>query len=104
MTQIIATSAPRAAAADSKAVTLQFDDNVLLALLLGDHDRHLVRLQQGLGVRLSCRGNRVAIAGDVGRVELAQTALTEARSNLAQAQYDYAVAVAGLRHAMGTTE
>ena len=77
MTQIIATSAPRAAAADSKAVTLQFDDNVLLALLLGDHDRHLVRLQQGLGVRLSCRGNRVAIAGDVGRVELAQAALTE---------------------------
>ena len=56
---------------------MQFDDNVLLALLLGDHDRHLVRLQQGLGVRLSCRGNRVAIAGDVGRVELAQTALTE---------------------------
>lgn len=77
MTQIIATSAPRASAADSKAVTLQFDDNVLLALLLGDHDRHLVRLQQGLGVRLSCRGNRVAIAGDVGRVELAQAALTE---------------------------
>ena len=34
MTQIIATSAPRASAADSKAVTLQFDDNVLLALLL----------------------------------------------------------------------
>jgi len=77
LTQIIATSAPRASAADSKAVTLQFDDNVLLALLLGDHDRHLVRLQQGLGVRLSCRGNRVAIAGDVGRVELAQAALTE---------------------------
>ena len=77
MTQIIATSAPRTSAADSKAVTLQFDDNVLLALLLGDHDRHLVRLQQGLGVRLSCRGNRVAIAGDVGRVELAQAALTE---------------------------
>ena len=77
MTQFIATSAPRPSAADSKAVTLQFDDNVLLALLLGDHDRHLVRLQQGLGVRLSCRGNRVAIAGDVGRVELAQTALTE---------------------------
>ncbi len=76
MTQIIATSASRPAAADSKAVTLHFDDNTLLALLLGDHDRHLVRLQQGLGVRLSCRGNRVAIAGDIARVDLAQTALT----------------------------
>jgi phosphate starvation-inducible PhoH-like protein len=62
--------------APGKAVTLTFGDNVLLPLLLGDHDRHLVRLEQGLGVRLSCRGNRVAIAGDAGRVEAAQTALT----------------------------
>jgi phosphate starvation-inducible PhoH-like protein len=60
----------------AKAVTLHFDDNALLSLLLGDHDRHLVRLEQGFGVRLSCRGNRVAIAGEPGRVELAQSALT----------------------------
>jgi phosphate starvation-inducible PhoH-like protein len=58
-----------------KAVTLQFSDNTLLPLLLGDHDRHLVRLEQGLGVRLSCRGNRVAIAGEASRVDAAQTAL-----------------------------
>ena len=60
---------------DGKAVTLQFRDNTLLPLLLGDHDRHLVRLEQGLGVRLSCRGNRVAIAGDPARVDAAQAAL-----------------------------
>jgi phosphate starvation-inducible PhoH-like protein len=60
---------------DGKAVTLQFSDNTLLPLLLGDHDRHLVRIEQALGVRLSCRGNRVAIAGDPGRVDAAQTAL-----------------------------
>ncbi len=60
----------------AKAVTLSFSDNALLPLLLGDHDRHLVRLEQGLGVRLSCRGNRVAIAGEPARVEAAQTALT----------------------------
>ena len=58
-----------------KAVTLQFGDNTLLPLLLGDHDRHLVRIEQALGVRLSCRGNRVAIAGDAARVETAQTML-----------------------------
>lgn len=46
-----------------KALTLQFNDNHLLALLLGDHDRNLVRLEKGLGVRLSARGNRVAISG-----------------------------------------
>ncbi len=59
-----------------KAVTLHFGDNALLPLLLGDHDRHLVRLEQGLGVRLSCRGNRVAITGEPVRVEAAQLALT----------------------------
>ena len=76
MTQIITAPSARPTLPDSKAVTLHFDNNALLAVLLGDHDRHLVRLQQGLGVRLSCRGNRVAIAGDAGRVEQAQTALT----------------------------
>jgi phosphate starvation-inducible PhoH-like protein len=56
----------------NKAVTLTFADNALLALLLGDHDRHVVRLEQGMGVRLQCRGNRVAISGDSARVESAQ--------------------------------
>ncbi len=55
---------------------LNFNDNALLPLLLGDHDRHLVRLEQGFGVRLACRGNRVAISGDPDRVQAAQAALT----------------------------
>ena len=54
---------------------MQFDDNALLPLLLGDHDRHLARLELGLGVRLACRGNRVSISGDPARVEAAQSAL-----------------------------
>ena len=58
-----------------KAVTLHFGDNALMALLLGDHDRNLVRLEQALGVRLSSRGNRVAIQGDPARVDVAQHAL-----------------------------
>jgi len=57
------------------AVTLQFADNTLLSLLLGDHDRHLVRMEQGLGVRLACRGNRLAVTGDAARVEAAQGAI-----------------------------
>ena len=61
--------------APGKAVTLQFHDNMLLPLLLGDHDRHLVRIEQALGVRLSCRGNRIAIAGDPARVDTVQTML-----------------------------
>ena len=64
-----------ASRADGKAVTLHFRDNMLLPLLLGDHDRHLVRIEQALGVRMSCRGNRVAIAGEAARVDAAQAAL-----------------------------
>jgi phosphate starvation-inducible PhoH-like protein len=59
-------------ATGGKAITIQFNDNSLLPLLLGDHDRHLARIEQAMGVRLSCRGNKVAIAGDAERVDLAQ--------------------------------
>jgi phosphate starvation-inducible PhoH-like protein len=72
-TSFTASSTPISQA--GKAVTLQFSDNTLLPLLLGDHDRHLVRIEQALGVRLSCRGNRVAITGEVTRVDAAQTML-----------------------------
>ena len=65
-------TSPLSPASGGKAITLQFNDNMLLPLLLGDHDRHLVRIEQAIGVRLSCRGNRVAIAGDAARVDLAQ--------------------------------
>ncbi|NHO19327.1 AAA family ATPase [Acetobacter oeni] len=60
----------------SKPTTLQFGDNALLAQLVGDHDRHLHHLEEALGVRLTRRGNRVAVNGDPGRVALAQSALT----------------------------
>jgi phosphate starvation-inducible protein PhoH and related proteins len=76
LTQIAGSLAPAAnPTSGGKAITVQFNDNMLLPLLLGDHDRHLVRIEQALGVRLSCRGNRVAISGDAARVEAAQSAL-----------------------------
>jgi phosphate starvation-inducible PhoH-like protein len=75
LSQTAATPAISAASPHGKAVTLQFSDNTLLPLLLGDHDRHMVRIEQALGVRLSCRGNRVAINGEASRVDAAQAAL-----------------------------
>ena len=73
MTHIAA--AKQAAPLSGQAVTLLFNDNALMPQLLGDHDRHLVRLEQGFGVRLACRGNKVAISGAPDRVEAAQAAL-----------------------------
>ncbi|WP_244191947.1 PhoH family protein [Komagataeibacter swingsii] len=65
------------AAANDRTVTLQFEDNALLAQLVGDHDRHLLHLERGFDVRLACRGNRIAITGTAARVDLAQGTLTE---------------------------
>jgi len=72
----IATQSPAPAALTGRAVTLHFNDNALMPQLLGDHDRHLVRLEQGFGVRLACRGNKVAISGTPEAVHAAQAALT----------------------------
>ncbi len=81
---IITAATPTNSGASSKALTVQFDDNHLLALLLGDHDRNLVRLEQGLGVRLSARGNRIAINGDAVRAEAARGALQSLYKRLEQ--------------------
>ncbi len=80
------TQLSQAAAAPGRAITLAFNDNALLPLLLGDHDRHLVRLEQGFGVRLACRGNRVAISGEPDRVQAAHAALTGLWRRLEQGQ------------------
>ena len=68
-------AAPTDSTRPGKAVTLQFSDNALLPLLFGDHDRNLVRLEQGLNVRMSSRGNRVAITGEPDRVQAAEQVL-----------------------------
>ncbi|HEX6977830.1 MAG TPA: PhoH family protein [Alphaproteobacteria bacterium] len=56
-------------------ILLQFDDNTLLPLLFGEHDRYLARIEQKLGVRLSSRGNRIAIQGPHSGREAARDAL-----------------------------
>ncbi|GBQ20707.1 phosphate starvation-inducible protein PhoH [Acetobacter estunensis NRIC 0472] len=60
----------------SKTTTLQFGDNALLAQLVGDRDRHLRHMEEALGIKLACRGNRIAITGQPGRTALAHSALT----------------------------
>jgi phosphate starvation-inducible protein PhoH and related proteins len=70
------TKASPSAASHGHAVTLLFNDNALMPQLLGDHDRHLVRLEQGFGVRLACRGNKMQVSGSPDAVQAAQAALT----------------------------
>jgi phosphate starvation-inducible PhoH-like protein len=65
---------------------LQFDDNSLLPMLYGEHDRHLARIEQRLGVQLSSRGNRLAIAGPHSASEAARGALLALWERLRQGQ------------------
>ena len=60
---------------ESRSVTLQFDDNALLAQLFGEFDRHLSLLEKQAGVKLSSRGNRLTISGNPDRTEVAESAL-----------------------------
>ena len=57
-------------------IQLEFDDNSLLPLLYGEHDRHLARIEQELGVSLASRGNRLVIRGQTDAVEAARSAVT----------------------------
>jgi len=63
------------AAPAAPAVLLQFDDNSLLPLLYGEHDQHLARLEQQLGVQLAARGNRLEISGPAEAARTAERAL-----------------------------
>ncbi len=75
MSQILSTS-PSALVPPQRSLTMTFGSNNLLSLLLGDHDRHLARIEQKLGVKLACRGNRIAITGPAGAVAAAEAALS----------------------------
>jgi phosphate starvation-inducible protein PhoH and related proteins len=68
----------RLASADQSAqrvVTMQFDDNALVPLLYGEHDRNLARIEVRLGIRLNSRGNRLTVTGTPERTEVAEAAL-----------------------------
>jgi phosphate starvation-inducible PhoH-like protein len=57
-------------------IRLQFEDNRLLPRLYGQHDQHLARIEQQLGVELTQRGNQLAIYGPAAEAETARGAIT----------------------------
>jgi phosphate starvation-inducible PhoH-like protein len=54
---------------------LEFDDNRLLASLYGEHDKHLVQIEDRLGVELHSRGNLLSVSGPTESAEIACSAL-----------------------------
>ena len=56
-----------------RRIGLQFDDNTLVPLLFGDHDRHLAQIEEELDIEISSRGNELVLTGPKLKLKMAQT-------------------------------
>jgi phosphate starvation-inducible PhoH-like protein len=63
---------------------LQFDQPYLLGPLFGEYDRHLVAIEDRLGVNIAARGNRVQIEGEPDSAARARDVLTGLYNRLDQ--------------------
>ena len=73
-----------AAVPDRARLELQFDQPYLLGPLFGEYDRHLVAIEDRLGVNISARGNRVQIEGEPDSAARARDVLTGLYNRLDQ--------------------
>ena len=67
-------------------VVLDFEDNSLLPLLFGQHDAHLARIEQMLGVVIISRGNRLRVEGADNGCQIAETTLRDLYKRLEAGQ------------------
>ena len=72
---------------------LEFDQPYLLGPLFGDYDRHLVMIEDRLGVHINARGNRVMIEGEPDAAARAKDVLVGLYNRLDQGQDVDAAAV-----------
>jgi phosphate starvation-inducible PhoH-like protein len=72
---------------------LEFDQPYLLGPLFGDYDRHLVMIEDRLGVHIAARGNRVMIEGEPEAATRAREVLLGLYDRLDQGQDVDAAAV-----------
>ena len=75
---------------------LQFEQPYLLGPLFGDYDRHLVMIEDRLGVHINARGARVMIEGEPDAAARARDVLTGLYNRLDQGQDVDAAAVEAL--------
>jgi phosphate starvation-inducible protein PhoH and related proteins len=75
-----------AALADRARLEIEFDQPYLLGPLFGDYDRHLVTIEDRLGVHVAARGNRVLIEGEPDAAARARDVLMGLYNRLDQGQ------------------
>jgi phosphate starvation-inducible PhoH-like protein len=64
-----------AAVPDRARLELEFDQPYLLGPLFGDYDRHLITIENRLGVHIAARGNKVQIEGEADAAARARDVL-----------------------------
>jgi len=67
--------AVKAADHEEGSLSLAFDDNHVMALMLGEHDIHIAQIEHRLSVAINPRGNRLTIKGDRQSAEQARAVL-----------------------------
>ena len=73
----MASPASAAAREGEAPLYLTFDDNRLLPALFGEHDEHLARIEQALGIWVTSRGNHVALSGSSNATNTAKKVFLE---------------------------
>jgi phosphate starvation-inducible PhoH-like protein len=82
-------------------LTLDFDNNQLLAELYGAQGQNLIRIEETLGVSIASRGNRVVVSGSKQACQRAGEVLTglyarlQTGANIAAGDVDGAIRMAG---------
>ncbi|MBU2488126.1 MAG: PhoH family protein, partial [Proteobacteria bacterium] len=67
----------RAAPAGDKERVLNFEEHDTARQLFGEHNRHLLRIQEMADVRIHARGTEVTLRGDPINVDLAENLLSQ---------------------------
>jgi len=66
---------PNKNSGNKKVARLKFDDNSLISLLCGEHDKHLAHMEKALGVSIVPRGNFLSLSGPADAVATARSGL-----------------------------
>ena len=66
----------------SKSITLEFEDNSQLPTLYGEHNSHLVRIEQKTGASFAVKGNILVIEGDKDACITARQIITSLHDKL----------------------
>jgi phosphate starvation-inducible PhoH-like protein len=79
---------------DKNIISLTFEDNDILKILLGEHDCNLRNVEEGVGTTIYVRGNQITITGGETEVNLSAKLITDLYEVIRSGYYIYPVDVA----------